>query len=83
MRDVVYDDVVQNIRNIIRKKGMKQTAVAERAGFSDSDFSNMLNDRRKLIRIEYIPKIAKALDVSLNELFKIPEHDNKPDTAAG
>lgn len=26
---------------------MKQTLAAERAGFSDSDFSNMFNKRRK------------------------------------
>lgn len=65
MRDVEYDDVVQNIKTIISEKGMKQTVVAERAGFSDSDFSNMLNERRKLIRIEHIPRITKALGVCL------------------
>lgn len=77
LRDVVYDDVVQNIKTIITEKGMKQTVVAERAGFSDSDFSNMLNERRKLIRIEHIPRIAKALGVELNDLFCIPEKKGK------
>jgi DNA-binding Xre family transcriptional regulator len=71
LRDVEYDDVVQNIKTIISEKGMKQTVVAERAGFSDSDFSNMLNERRKLIRIEHIPRITKALGVTLNDLFRV------------
>lgn len=70
MQDVEYDDVVRNIKTIISEKGIKQTVVAKRAGFSDSDFSNMLNERRKLIRIEHIPRIAKALGVTLNDLFR-------------
>ena len=56
LRDVEYDDVVQNIKIIISEKGMKQTVVAE---------------RRKLIRIEHIPRIAKALGVTLNDLFRV------------
>ena len=72
MRDVEYDDVVQNIKTIISEKGMKQTVVAERAGFSDSDFSNMLNGRRKLLRAEHILPIAEALKVDVNTLYNYP-----------
>ena len=71
MQDATYDDVVNNVKLIMNEKGMKQKVVAERAGFSDAEFSNMLNERRKLIRIEHIPKIANALGVEPNELYGI------------
>lgn len=67
-----YDTLVYNVKKLILKKGMKQGAVAKKAGFTESEFSNMLNDRRKLIRAEYLPDLAKALDVDINELFKLP-----------
>ncbi len=51
-----YDDIIQNIKNVIAKKGMRQGAVAERAGFSKQDFSNILNDHRKLLRVEYLAR---------------------------
>lgn len=65
-----YDDIIQNIKNVIAKKGMRQGAVAERAGFSKQDFSNILNDHRKLLRVEYLAPIAFALGVDVNELLK-------------
>lgn len=71
MQAATYDDVVNNVKLIMNEKGMKQKVVAERAGFSDAEFSNMLNERRKLIRIEHIPKIANALGVEPNELYGI------------
>ncbi len=66
-----YDDIIQNIKNVIAKKGMRQRAVAERAGFSKQDFSNILNDHRKLLRVEYLVPIAFALGVDVNELLKL------------
>ena len=65
-----YDDIIQNIKNVIAKKGMKQGTVAARAGFSKQDFSNILNDHRKLLRVEYLAPIAFALGVDVNELLK-------------
>ena len=70
MQDFSYNVLVNNIKAIIEKKGFKQGAVARRANFSESEFSNMLNERRKLIRAEYLPRIAHALEVDVNELFK-------------
>lgn len=71
MRDVEYDDVVQNIKTIISEKGMKQTVVAERAGFSDSDFSNMLN----------AALLGEALGLSpspqLGQFYMVPFKNNK------
>ena len=65
-----YDDIIQNIKNVIAKKGMKQGTVAARAGFFKQDFSNILNDHRKLLRVEYLAPIAFALGVDVNELLK-------------
>lgn len=66
-----YDDIVNNIKTIIEEKGMKQVVVANRAGFSPQDFSNMLNERRKLIRAEHLPLIADALGVDVNDLLGV------------
>lgn len=45
-----YEKVIEAVKKVIHDKGMKQCVVAERAGFSESEFSNMLNGR-KLLRI--------------------------------
>lgn len=66
---LTYEDIVENIKKIIETKGMKQSVVAKRAGLTAQDFSNILNKRRKLLRVEYIPAIANALGVEIQELF--------------
>ncbi len=38
-----YEDVISNIKNVISDKRMKQKAVAEKAGFTPQEFSNILN----------------------------------------
>lgn len=61
--------IISNIKRIIKEKGLKQCAVAEKAGFSPRLFSSMMNER-KFILAEYMPNIALALGVSVNELYK-------------
>nr|DAE62047.1 MAG TPA: helix-turn-helix domain protein [Caudoviricetes sp.] len=61
--------LIANIRRIIKEKGLKQCAVAEKAGFSPRLFSSMMNER-KFILAEYIPNIATALGVEVNELYR-------------
>ena len=68
-----YDAIINNIKMLISKKGMKQSVVAERAGFTPQEFSNILNERRKLLRIEFMPPIAQALDVDMNELYGVED----------
>lgn len=68
-----YDALIDNIKKLISKKGMKQCVVAERAGFTPQEFSNILNDRRKLLRVEFLPPIAKALEVDMNELYGVED----------
>lgn len=61
--------LIKNIRDFIEEKGLKQCAVAQKAGFSANVFSSMLNER-KIITAEHIPCIAYALGVEVNDLYK-------------
>lgn len=38
--------IAENVKQIIKEKGMLQKAVAERSGYAFSVFNNMLNGRR-------------------------------------
>ena len=63
--------VANRVREIIKEKGLKQTAIAEKAGFSTQEFSDMLNGRR-LMRAVDIASIISALrgvGVDANYLF--------------
>lgn len=59
----------KNIYKIIHAKGLKQGAVAERAGYSKQAFNAMLKGRR-IIKPNDILAIAKALDTDVRELFE-------------
>ena len=64
------ETVIFNIRSIIDSKGLKHKVIAEKAGYSIQQFSNLLN-QRKNIECSDIWRIATALDVTPNELFGI------------
>ncbi|RKJ39810.1 XRE family transcriptional regulator [bacterium 1XD42-1] len=68
MQMFTYKVFVQNIKRLIEVKGLKQCAVANKAGFSEQEFSNMLNGR-KIIKAEDVAVIAGALDATPNDLF--------------
>lgn len=70
MEFVSYGDLVDNIRFYMGKnrRGFKQGAVAEMGGFGEKEFSNMLNGRKK-IHAQDIPRIAKAVAATPNELL--------------
>lgn len=70
-----YDDIISNIKRIIDEKGMKQGFVAEKAGFTKQEFSNILNDRRKLLRVEHLWDIAMTLGVSVNDLYRVEKKE--------
>lgn len=61
--------VISNIRRIMAEKGLKQKYVAEKSEFSEQDFSNMMNGRKR-IDTSYIPRICFALDAEPNDLFR-------------
>ncbi|PWM44035.1 MAG: XRE family transcriptional regulator [Clostridia bacterium] len=56
------------IKSIIKSQGKLQGPIAIKAGFTPSQFSNLLNGR-KLMLAEYIPRIAKALGVTPNDIL--------------
>lgn len=65
-------DIASTIRSVITKRGLPQKVVAERCGFTEQQFTDMLKGR-KLIRAEYIPRIASVLGCTPNDLY--PEAD--------
>ena len=71
MKSITYEEIIDNIKRLIDEKGMKQCVVAERAGFSKQEFSNLVNERRKLLRVEHILPIANALGVEPNDLYGV------------
>lgn len=62
------ETVAPAIRQIIKERGLKQCAVAERAGYTKQRFNAMLTGR-KLITDADIYKITAALGVDANALF--------------
>lgn len=60
--------VAAGIRNIIQDKAYMQSEIARRAGFSTQQFNDMLHDR-KIIRADYMIPIAKALSVSVQDIY--------------
>ena len=64
--------VADNVVKIISELGLKQRAVAEKAGFEAQTFSDMLNGRR-LIKLCDVVLIAEALGVTPNVLYGIKE----------
>lgn len=57
------------LRLLIAKKGLKNLYVAEKAGYTAQELSDMLNGRR-LIKACDIPKIANALNVKADDIYR-------------
>ncbi len=60
--------VIPNVRRIINERGLKQCAVAEKAGYSVQQFNAMLTGRKLITDVD-ICKITSALNVDANTLF--------------
>lgn len=60
--------VAPNVEAIIARKCLKQSAVAEKAGYTKQQFNAMLKGR-KVIRDTDIVRIATVLEVDANTLF--------------
>lgn len=66
---MVCSYIALNTKKIIKEKGYKQKAIAEKAGYGVRKFNNMLNGRKIIVADDILP-IANALGVEPNELFK-------------
>lgn len=63
------EPVADNLRRYIHDKGLKQSALAQKAGFTAQELNDMLNGRR-LMRAVDIANIIDALEgVDANALF--------------
>ena len=63
--------IAENLKRIIKEKGYKQSAIADRAGIPRQTFSNMMN-HRKIIADYDIEILVDVLGISPNELFSRP-----------
>lgn len=62
-------EIEKNIKRIIAEKGLKQKFVAERSGFTEQQFSDLLTGR-KTFDVSYVIPICQALNVNPNDLFQ-------------
>lgn len=76
MQDLGYQDIINNIKELVKRSEIKQGAIARKAEFTDQSFSDMMYGR-KLLRPEYIPRIARALGVSVNEIYGLPDKNQE------
>lgn len=63
---------VKGLKFLIAAKGLKNLFVAEKAGYTPQELSDMLNGRR-LIKACDIPRLADAIDVTTDEIYKAGE----------
>lgn len=71
---MVQTAIAENTKRIIERRGLKHRAVAERAGFSVQQFSALLNNRKVIKDVDIIA-IARALNVTPNDLFGNTEQE--------
>jgi len=62
-------EIRQRIKDCINEKGLKQYVVANKAGFSQKQFSAMMTGRRKIYAVDLGP-ICVALNVKVEEFIK-------------
>lgn len=62
-------NIAKNIKNIIKEKGYKQYVIANRAGYSDKQFSDMVNGRKIIVADDIVP-ISIALGCEPADLLK-------------
>ncbi|MBM6879348.1 helix-turn-helix transcriptional regulator [[Clostridium] spiroforme] len=62
--------IAKNIKRIIREQGVKQYVIAQRAGYTDKQFSDMVNGRKIIVADDIIP-IANALGCEPAELLDL------------
>jgi len=69
--------VATNLERIIAEKGYKKKVVAQRAGITAQNLSDMLKGR-KIIRADMIPAFCMAMQVEPNEFYKPIQKGEQP-----
>lgn len=64
--------VANRLQEIIEEKGLKQSAIAEKSGFTAQELNDMLKGRRlmRAVDIAAIVAVLEPIGVDANELFK-------------
>lgn len=68
------EPVAKGLKVIITQKGLKNLHVAERAGFTPQELSDMFNGRR-VIKACDIPKLAHVLGVKTDDIYAAGRRD--------
>lgn len=68
MSEERYDAILENLREAIRRSGMKQRVIAERCGMTPNQLSARLCKRQKLT-VSDVPLLCAAVGIKPNELF--------------
>lgn len=63
-----YGFIIQNLRDAIQESGIKQRIIAERAGKTEKQLSNILCMRKKLEITDVLPLCA-VLHIDPNRLY--------------
>jgi DNA-binding Xre family transcriptional regulator len=64
----MHEETLQKIKDIIEQRGYKKKVIAEKMGYKENQFSDLLNGRR-LVRLDDIVKLCDILEVQPNELI--------------
>ena len=64
--------VAAGINRIINERGYVQRTIAMKSGFSEQQFSDMICGR-KVIRADYLIPIARAMHVSIQDIYDAGE----------
>lgn len=67
--------VSEKIKKIIKDEGLKQYAVADRAGIDRKQFNALLNKKKTFV-VDYLPRICKALNKTPSEIL---DYEEEPD----
>lgn len=78
MKSIVAD----NLSKIIKEKCLKQCVVAEKAGYSKQQFTDMLKGRKRIKETDIL-RLASALDVDVSALLKTEAGDSKQSDETG
>ena len=60
----------KNIKQLLKQRGLKQKYIAQKAGYSEKDFSAMINGRKNIYDDDVLI-ISKAFGLTPNDLFGI------------
>lgn len=73
-------DARDALATIVQGRGYKQTVIAERAGLTNQQFTDIIKKRRRLDANEMF-RLCKVLEVTPNDLFGIAAPDTARPTA--